>query len=506
MFLIYAFIACLVFYYVLKKPSTPRGLKKLPSPAGHYWQVGPEPHKKFTEWAKTLGDIYSVQMGQQRWIILTGDKVVSDLLQKRGKKYSSRPPNYYFFQILARGKGLINCPYNERFKTLSAIIHEILNQRAVKEHSNLIDLQYRTLMQNLYQDSTNPKGGIYHKYHFQLASLNIMTSLSLARSVKDIEDPLYKEFEASMRFHLNLIKVTNRLSDFFPMLRWFLNNKLYYDVIKDRSMIEILFRKLIEEVKNDKEKKPCFMRSLLCKVDEGILDELDVVYLINNIFNAGTDAISSSLTWITAALANNPHVQDKAHQELDQVIGHSRLPNASDEPNLPYIRAIIKEGQRYCGPIYLGVPHYIEEDDEYNGYHIPANSVVILNQYGIHMNEKKYENPKEFKPERFFGIKESSATLAKGCFENRDHFGFGAGRRLCAGIHFAELELFLGVSRLLWCFKIENASPLGKDGKPIPINLDKAQMGISIYCSSKLTNCSAQAKLKRYLIDCICYT
>ncbi|CAG8697429.1 4003_t:CDS:1, partial [Dentiscutata erythropus] len=45
----------------------------------------------------------------------------------------------------------------------------------------------------------------------------------------------------------------------------------------------------------------------------------------------------------------------------------------------------------------------------------------------------------------------------------------------------AELELFLGVSRLLWCFKIENASPLGKDGRPTPINLEKACQGATVW-------------------------
>ncbi|CAG8819024.1 6742_t:CDS:2, partial [Gigaspora margarita] len=46
---------------------------------------------------------------------------------------------------------------------------------------------------------------------------------------------------------------------------------------------------------------------------------------------------------------------------------------------------------------------------------------------------------------------------------------------------FAELELLLGVSRLLWCFKIENSSPLGKDGKPMPINLDKICNGVTVW-------------------------
>ncbi|RIB19217.1 cytochrome P450, partial [Gigaspora rosea] len=94
---------------------------------------------------------------------------------------------------------------------------------------------------------------------------------------------------------------------------------------------------------------------------------------------------ASCLTWLTAVLANHPEIQAKAHKELDQIIGQTRLPKISDEQNLPYIRAIIKEGQRYCGPVYLSVPHYIEEDDDYNGYHIPANSAVVINSYRIHM-------------------------------------------------------------------------------------------------------------------------
>ncbi|CAG8773628.1 5105_t:CDS:2, partial [Dentiscutata heterogama] len=62
--------------------NTPRGLKKLPSPPGRRFYVGPEPHTKFTEWARSFGDIYGIYMGQQYWIILTGDKVVGELLQK----------------------------------------------------------------------------------------------------------------------------------------------------------------------------------------------------------------------------------------------------------------------------------------------------------------------------------------------------------------------------------------------------------------------------------------
>jgi hypothetical protein len=40
----------------------------------------------------------------------------------------------------------------------------------------------------------------------------------------------------------------------------------------------------------------------------------------------------------------NPEAMRKVHEELDRVVGRDRLPNADDEVNLPYVRAMIKEG------------------------------------------------------------------------------------------------------------------------------------------------------------------
>jgi Cytochrome P450 len=39
----------------------------------------------------------------------------------------------------------------------------------------------------------------------------------------------------------------------------------------------------------------------------------------------------------------------------------------------------------------------------------------------------------------------------------RDHFSFGGGRRICSGIHIAERSLFMNVARILWGFDISPA-------------------------------------------------
>lgn len=43
----------------------------------------------------------------------------------------------------------------------------------------------------------------------------------------------------------------------------------------------------------------------------------------------------------------HPEVQQKAREELDRVIGLGRLPELSDEPDLPYITAVLREVLRW---------------------------------------------------------------------------------------------------------------------------------------------------------------
>ena len=42
-------------------------------------------------------------------------------------------------------------------------------------------------------------------------------------------------------------------------------------------------------------------------------------------------------------MVSHPQIVQRAHEELDRVVGRDRLPNVDDEYKLPYIRAIIKE-------------------------------------------------------------------------------------------------------------------------------------------------------------------
>jgi cytochrome P450 len=168
-----------------------------------------------------------------------------------------------------------------------------------------------------------------------------------------------------------------------------------------------------------------------------------------------------------------PHIVTTAQEELDRIIGPNRLPTFTDEPNLPYIRSIIKETQRFRPVAPQGFPHATSKDDEYKGHLIPAGTVVLANSYSVHFDPKRHPDPQEFKPERWMsGAWDISAAEAAAQKDpaRRDHFAYGVGRRICPGIHVAENSLFLLVSRVLWGFSIGNEV---ENGRKVEVDVER---------------------------------
>ena len=168
-----------------------------------------------------------------------------------------------------------------------------------------------------------------------------------------------------------------------------------------------------------------------------------------------------------------PEVQRKAQEAIDNVVGAERLPETNDYPQLPYILSCIKETTRWMPVAILGFPHAVMEDDEYLGYRIPKGTGIIQNVYAIHMDPMRYPEPKRFNPDRY---KDDAQGLADAATNpdpaKRGSFVFGAGRRICQGMHIAETSLFLAMSRILWAFDIVPAKDKkGNDILPDPSKL-----------------------------------
>lgn len=142
-------------------------------------------------------------------------------------------------------------------------------------------------------------------------------------------------------------------------------------------------------------------------------------------------------------------------KELDRVVGPDRLPSWDDEPNLPYVRSLIKEVHRWAPIGSLGVPHATSEDDTYRGRRVPKGTIVFPNLPALSRDPVVYANPDAFQPERFLDDDlHANASANHPDFRRRDHFHYGFGRRLCQGIFVAEASLYIVIARVLWAFDI----------------------------------------------------
>lgn len=194
--------------------------------------------------------------------------------------------------------------------------------------------------------------------------------------------------------------------------------------------------------------------------------------IVLDLFSAGVETLKTSLLWAILFMLHNPEVKTKVQAELEDVIGPQRLPQIEDMKDLPYTRATLYEIMRRSSVVPMGTTHatdrYVHKTQnigesqsfhifsfffrrtvEFEGFTIPKNTHVIPLLHAVHMNPEKWDNPQEFRPERFLN---SEGQV----FKPENFMPFGVGQRMCLGDHLAEKELFLFFSSLLHVYDVSN--------------------------------------------------
>ena len=149
------------------------------------------------------------------------------------------------------------------------------------------------------------------------------------------------------------------------------------------------------------------------------------------IFFAGHETTATTLTFLWYSLATNPEVEARLHAEIDAVLGDGPL-TLEQVGELEYTLQVIKETLR----LYPAVPTYVRdavEDDEIDGYHIPAGSRMMLWPFLTHRHPDFWERPEAFDPDRW----EPACEKARHPYA---FHAFAAGQRTCLGNNFSLFE------------------------------------------------------------------
>ena len=216
--------------------------------------------------------------------------------------------------------------------------------------------------------------------------------------------------------------------------------------------------------------KDCFLDRLLDQKDAGKLEMHNhaIYFLCGTLMEGGSDTTSSIILAFIHALTKWPQIQQKAQQQIDEIVGEDRSPTWQDYEKLPYVAACVKEAMRWRPVVPLGFPHVLAEDDTVDGMLLPKGSQIFMNAFGMQHDPSRFANPDTFDPDHYAGMTELASELANGDWEKRDHYGYGTGRRICPGIHVAERNLFLAMAKILWALNIER----GVDASGLTVDPD----------------------------------
>lgn len=157
------------------------------------------------------------------------------------------------------------------------------------------------------------------------------------------------------------------------------------------------------------------------------------------LFLAGHETTANWLAFAWYMLATNPEVETRLHEELDRVLD-GRLPTPADVPSLVYTEMVLSEVLRVRPPAYA-VGRLSIKETTLGEYIVPPGTLVIMSQYVMHHDPRYYDEPDEFRPERWAGdVRGNRPQFA--------YFPFGGGARRCIGDGFAWTEAILIIATL----------------------------------------------------------
>ena len=131
----------------------------------------------------------------------------------------------------------------------------------------------------------------------------------------------------------------------------------------------------------------------------GDTGELNLLNVLLDLFVAGSDTTAVTLDWAMLFMIQNPDIQTKVRQELNQNIGSKKL-KMSDKNNIPYTEAVIHEIQRRGNIAPLSLIHQTTTNIDIGPYSVPSKTRIIPFIGDILNDPEHFPEPSKFKPER----------------------------------------------------------------------------------------------------------
>ncbi|XP_060706647.1 cytochrome P450 2K1-like [Hemiscyllium ocellatum] len=454
--LVLSLLALFLFLVVsLIRRRVPRNLPPGPTPLpliGNLHQLD----LKRLDWslmglAEKYGNVFSVELGPLKAVVLTGYDAVKDALVNHADQFSGRPPIPIFDEISFR-TGVVFSDgklwrENRKF-VISALRGFGMGKKSVEDRIS----EEASFLVNVFESH---KGQPFETARILNSAVSNIICSILFGDRFDYDDKMFNSLISMNNETARLAGAASiQVYNSYPSLGFLI--PAHRKIIENRDkMMEIFdsFFKAAEETLSENSIQTLNEALILRHQQESRGQDAEVqkrntLMIINDLFSAGTETTATTVCWGLLLMMKYPGIQRKVQEEIDQVIGAGRAPVTEDRKRMPYTEAVIHEIQRFANIVPINLPHSTTEDTHVKGHFIPKGTYVIAVLTSVLRDKTQWKTPKEFNPAHFLD--------AAGNFVKRDAFmPFSAGRRVCAGEALAKVELFLFFTTLLQKFHFQ---------------------------------------------------
>ncbi|KAL0324426.1 UNVERIFIED_CONTAM: Flavonoid 3'-monooxygenase [Sesamum calycinum] len=364
-------------------------------------------HHQFTELADKYGPIYKLWIGSKLWTVISSPSLIKEVVRDHDTIFANRDITVaarissYGFNDIAWS------PYGSQWRNRRKLfVREMLSNSNLEASCNLRKDEVRKAIKEIYTKELQKE------------------VTTLLHKVEEITEDTIDERMKNPSNKTEAVEATkDGRTDFLQIL--------------------------IDLMQEEDNKKS--------------LGKTQIKAMLINILAGGTDTSSTTIEWVMAELLCHPNVMEKVQNELDKVVGLNNIVEESHILKLEYLDAVVKETLRLypLGPLLT--PRTPSQSCTVGGYTIPKDSTVFLNVWFVQRDPLIWENPLEFKPERFLNNTEKMDFSGN----NFKYLPFGSGRRICAGLPLAERMVRLILASLLHSFKwqLSEGEKLDMSGK-----------------------------------------
>lgn len=437
----------------MSENTLPKTLREIPGDRGlpflgHTLEVLKDIEAFFQRKTGKYGHIFSSRFLGEQWIRLTGPDACQFLLQDKENHFSTKMGwDSFVGDLFPRGLMLMDGAehlYHRR------IMQAAFGRSAMTRYSQSMNQLVPKLLEPISEQPTQGAAEL---------SRDLLLDISSNVFIGESDKGQSKALQAAFR---------NTVAATMAVIRKPIPGTLYRRGLQSRAYLERYF---LDKVPAKRTEGSDNLFSVLANArdeDGNAFSDQEVADHMIFLLMAAQDTTSSSLTSILYALTEYPEWQDRLREEYDG-IGELDFKTLD---SLKLTEFVFKEALRMYTPGAV-IPRRSKHELSYQGYRIPAHTVVSVSPIHNHYLSEYWTAPETFDPYRF----------APERAEDKQHpylfAPFSGGVHKCIGLHFAEMEIKTILFHLLSRYRISRDTSKTVSWQKAPVWQPKGDFKVS---------------------------